>query len=89
MTDGSGASNYDNIPLVNWPVQGFRSHSEVCFQLTAEEIDGEDDPQWLMANGFDPIGTMQFAQYFLASDDYNDEIVVSLMLHVNSARMKK
>ena len=80
VADGSGASNYDNLPAAEWPDGNFRSGGPVCFELAAEDIEGEDDPEWLVANGFDPTGILLFGQYFATTADYNDEIVVSVMV---------
>ena len=82
VTDGSGASNYDALPVVDWPAAGFRSEGSICMSLSEEDIEGEADPEWLVENGFNVATPLVFSQYFLASADYNDEIVVSLFQHV-------
>ncbi len=80
VADGSGASNYENLPYVEWPVSGFRSAGPICFELSPKDLEGESDLEWLSENGFTPIGVIIFGQYFLTSEDHNDEIVVSLIL---------
>ena len=84
VQDGSGASNYDNLPGVSWPTSGFRSAGDHCITLTEDDVSGEPDPEWLREHGFDPVGTLMFGQYFLSSSDYNDEIVVSLIQRISS-----
>ncbi len=84
VTDQSNASNYDNLPEATWPNSSFRSEGLVCFEIGAEDIENEADPQWLISNGFSPIGTLMLSQAFLSSADYNDEIVVSLFRLVES-----
>ena len=84
VSDQSNASNYDNLPQATWPSSDFRSQGSVCFELSTEDIEDEADPQWLISNGFSPVGTLMLSQAFLSSADYNDEIVISLMLKVSS-----
>ena len=84
VSDQSNASNYENLPEATWPNSNFRSQGHVCLEIGADDIENEDDPQWLIQNGFSPIGTLMFSQAFLSSADYNDEIVVSLFRLVGS-----
>lgn len=84
VADQSNASNYDNLAEATWPNSAFRSDGPICFEISAEDIENEDDPQWLIQNGFSPVGTLMFSQAFLSSADYNDEIVVSLFRLVDS-----
>ncbi len=83
VEDGSGASNYDNLPVSDWPKTGFRSNGEICMTLGADDIKGEPDPEWLIDQGFDPLGSLVFGQYFLTTADHNHEVVVSVMLKVS------
>lgn len=84
VADKSGASNYNDLPLADWPAPGFRSQGAVCMELSEADIQGEADPEWLLKNGFTMIGSVALAKYFLSSPDYNDEIVISLMARVPS-----
>ncbi len=84
VADKSGASNYDELPLADWPAPGFRSEGSVCIVLSDADVEGEADPEWLSDNGFDVVGALSFGQYFLSSPDYNDELVVSLFVRVPS-----
>lgn len=84
VADKSGASNYDDLPLADWPAPGFRSEGVICTEITEADIEGESDPEWLIENGFSMIGSIAFAQYFLSSLDHNDEIVISLLAGVPS-----
>ena len=84
VADLSGASDYSNLPQVNWPDKTFRSSGHVCLEIPADEVEGEHDMQWLRNNGFEPTGTIVFVQYFTTTVDKNAEIVISMMQHVSS-----
>ncbi len=84
VADGSGASNYDNLPVADWPNDAFRSPGAQCVVIARADTEGEHDLEWLMANGFDPVGSLLFAQYFASTDDYNDEVVLSIIAHTSS-----
>ena len=84
VASGNGASNYSNLPLANWPLEGFRSTGAECMILAHKDADGEHDLEWLRSNGFEPTGTIIFSQYFKSTLDFNDEIVVSIILHVKN-----
>ena len=84
VRDASGASNYENLPVADWPGPEFRSSGDHCIELSPDDIAGEPDPQWLLKNDFDPTGTMVFGQYFTTTDDHNHEIVISLVRKVSS-----
>ena len=82
VDDGSGASNYDNLDEAGWPDRQFRSSGAECITLEEGDAAGEHDLEWLKANGFDPVGTLLFQQYFASSSDYNDEVVLSFLARV-------
>jgi hypothetical protein len=84
VADLSGASDYSNLPQANWPDESFRSGGPQCMEIPAEAIEGEHDLEWLRDNGFEPSGTLVFAQYFATTADKNSEIVLSLLVHVAS-----
>jgi len=84
VVNQSGASNYEDKTVSDWPDDSFRSDGAVCFDVPASEIEGEHDLEWLRDNGFDPSGTLVFAQYFATTADFNDEIVISLLARVDS-----
>ena len=82
VANQSGASNYEDKPRSNWPDDSFRSDGVVCIEVPAAEIEGEHDLEWLRDKGFEPSGTLAYAQYFATTPDYNDEIVVTLLARV-------
>ena len=82
VADGSGASDYSDKDLAIWPTNNFRSDGSECMTLPYDVIEGEHDLEWLRDNGFEPSGNILFSQYFLTTDDYNDEIVVSMILRI-------
>ena len=83
VADASGASDYSDKNLVKWPNEKFRSDGAECMALPYDAIQGEHDLEWLRENGFEPSGNILFSQYFLTTEDFNDEIVISIILHVN------
>ena len=84
VADMSGVANYTHYPVSDWPVAGFRSRPAYCLELDQAEVDEEHDFRWLEAQGFSPVGAIWFAQYFLSGNDFNDEIVVSLLIRAPS-----
>ena len=84
VADSSGASDYSHLPLTNWPDDSFRSGDPVCLEIPAEEVEGEHDLLWLRENGFEPSGSIVFAQYFATTADMNSEIVLSILQRVAS-----
>jgi hypothetical protein len=84
VVNQSGASNYEDKQLSDWPDGSFRSDGFTCIEVPATEIEGEHDLEWLRDNGFEPSGTLAFAQYFATTADYNDEIVVTLLARLAS-----
>ena len=82
VADLSGASDYSNLPQAEWPDETFRSSGHVCLEIPTAEVEGEHDLQWLQNNGFEPAGTILFAQYFATTADRNTEIVISILQHV-------
>jgi hypothetical protein len=79
VADGSGASNYDNLPPATWPTSEFRVR-RMCVELEEGDIAGEHDLEWLRSNGFDPAGTLALEQAFVTTPDHNNELVVSLAI---------
>jgi hypothetical protein len=53
-------------------------------EIPLEEAEGEYDLEWLRANGFEPTGTLMLGQYYETMPDNNDEIVISLVQHVDT-----
>jgi hypothetical protein len=84
VADGSGASDYTHFPEADWPDGRFRLKPPECFVLPPESIEGEHDLKWLQDNGFKPSGTLHLAQYFASTDDFNEELVISFLLKVDS-----
>jgi hypothetical protein len=84
VVDQSGASNYENKPRTNWPDGSFRSDGAICIEVPVAEIEGEHDLEWLRDRGFEPSGTLAYAQYFATTRDFNDEIVITLLARVAS-----
>ena len=84
VADSSGASDYSHLPVATWPNEEFRSGGPLCIDVPAEEVDGEHDLLFLRQNGFEPSGSMVFAQYFATTADMNSEIVISLLHRVAS-----
>jgi hypothetical protein len=86
VADGSGASDYSDLPAADWPLPGFRAGDPICLDIHPSDIDGEHDLEWLEEEGFSIAGGVWFHQYFLSSEDMNDEVVVSLLRTVTSCR---
>ena len=84
VADLSGASDYSNLPLADWPNEDFRSGGHVCLEVPEEAMEGEHDLLWLRENGFDPEGTLLFGQYFATTADMNTEVVLSILLKLSS-----
>lgn len=81
VADGSGASDYRELPPTGWPTAEFRRRA-MCVTLSAEDIAGEHDLEWLRDNGFDPVGVLALEQSFVTTDDHNAEVVVTLAAKV-------
>jgi hypothetical protein len=84
VADSSGASNYSHLPPAQWPDDSFRSSDPDCLQISIEEVEGEHDLLWLRQNGFEPSGSIVYAQFFSTTADMNSEIVISLLHRVAS-----
>jgi len=84
VVNQSGASNYEDKPLSDWPDGAFRSDGATCIEVPATEIEGEHDLEWLRDKGFEPSGALAYAQYFATTRDFNDEIVITLLARVDS-----
>jgi hypothetical protein len=77
VADGSGASDYSELPAAEWPSAAFRTR-QFCMTLVDDDIAGEHDLEWLRANGFDPAGALVLDQSFITTPDHNNEVVVSI-----------
>jgi hypothetical protein len=84
VADQSGASNYQDLVRSKWPDNSFRFSGATCIEVSAAEIEGEHDLEWLRDNGFEPTGPMVFVQYYATTDDFNDEIVITLLARVDA-----
>jgi hypothetical protein len=84
VVNQSGASNYEDKALSDWPDGAFRSDGATCIEVPATEIEGEHDLEWLRDKGFEPSGMLAYAQYFATTRDFNDEIVITLLVRVAS-----
>jgi hypothetical protein len=84
VADSSGASDYSHLPPAKWPDDTFRSSGPDCLQIPAAEIEGEHDLLWLRQGGFEPSGSILYAQYFATTSDMNSEVVISLLQRVAS-----
>lgn len=82
VADGSGASNYEQLPLEALDGQAFHVRPRSCQNLSRADIVGESDLEWLSAQGFPPIGPLAVAQYLGSSADHNAEVVLTLMVRV-------
>jgi hypothetical protein len=84
VADNSGASNYTHFPATDWPVAGFRGNPPACGDLVQADVDEEHDLRWLDERGYSPVGSIWFEQHFLSGNNFNDEIVVSLLINAPS-----
>lgn len=84
VANQSGASNYQDLVRSKWPDNSFRFSGATCIEVSAAEIEGEHDLEWLRNNGFEPTGPMVFVQYYATTDDFNDEIVITLLARVDA-----
>lgn len=84
--NAKGAANYSNKPKVNWPNDTFRSNGPACIEVAKEDVAHEHDLAWLRTNGFEPSGKLLFSQYFSTTNDFNHEIVLSLIIPVKSCQ---
>ena len=84
VANQSGASDYKDKSPSDWPDHSFRSDGAICIDIPASEIEGEHDLEWLRDNGFEPSGTLAYAQYFATTPDFNEEIVITLLAPVSS-----
>ena len=83
VADGSGASNYDNLPAADWPDSRFRLRS-LCAVIDRSTIAEEHDLTFLDTNGWNPEGALALRQYLATTPDHNQEVVLSLVVHVPS-----
>jgi hypothetical protein len=54
VANQSGASNYQDLARSQWPDDSFRFSGATCIDVSAAEIEGEHDLEWLRDNGFEP-----------------------------------
>lgn len=85
VADGSGASNYDDLPAAGWPDPRFRQRS-MCAVIDRPTIAGEHDLAFLDRNGWNPEGPLALRQYLATTLDHNREVVLSLVVHVPSCQ---
>lgn len=83
VADGSGASDYDNLPAVRWQGEEFRFR-EMCATTSRADVEGEHDLRFLRNGGFDPVGGLALRQYFSTTADHNAEVVISLAVKTSS-----
>lgn len=84
VADLSGAANYTRFAVTDWPVAGFRGEGPRCHEIPASVVAEEHDLLWLRVRGFEPSGAIWMDQHFLSGNDFNDEIVISLLVRGNS-----
>jgi hypothetical protein len=82
VADSSGASNYDSLPAADWPDSRFRLRS-MCAPIDAASVDQEHDLGFLRRNGWNPEGQLALEQYLATTPDHNQEVVISLVVHVS------
>lgn len=82
VADGSGASNYDDLPQATLHGLSFHVRPDQCVDLRPAQLRGEHDLLWLRSHGFTPTGPIQIRQYLASSRDHNREIVLSFLLRV-------
>jgi hypothetical protein len=83
VADSSGASNYDDLPPAGWPDARFRIRS-MCAVIDRATIAAEHDLAFLDRNGWSPEGAIALQQYLAATSDHDQEVVISLVVHVAS-----
>lgn len=83
VSDGSGASNYDSLPPAGWPDPRFRLRA-MCAVIDRATVAAEHDLAFLDRNGWNPEGPLALQQYLAATLDHNQEVVLSLVVHVPS-----
>jgi hypothetical protein len=79
VADGSGASNYDNLPEAGWPSGAFHLRS-YCVDVAAADVAGEHDLAWLRSHRWEPSGTLAMEQYLATTPDHDREVVISLIV---------
>lgn len=79
VADRSGASNYQDLPAADWPGTGFRQRG-YCVAVTPDMVAAEHDLNWLRGHGWDPAGNVAAVQYLATTPDFNEEVVVSLLV---------
>ena len=88
VADGSGASNYENLPTQSLHGLPFRVRPDQCVDLKRNELTGEHDLEWLDAHGFPPVGPLLLRQFLINSADHNSEVVISFLQRVSDCNDK-
>ena len=83
VADGSGRSNYDELPASAWPDGRFRVRRQ-CASIDRETARSEHDLAYLTRQGMNPEGALALEQYFATTGDHNHELVISLVVRVAS-----
>lgn len=87
VLDHSGASNYENLTADT--LDGVAARSQVqCAEVSADDVAGEHDLNYLTQAGFQLLPAVLLKQYFLTTADHNAEIVVSLGRRVKGCGVK-
>jgi hypothetical protein len=81
VADSSGRSNYDSLPPAGWPDDRFRLRRQ-CAAIDREAVESEHDLAFLARQGWPPEGNLALEQYFAATPDHNQEVVISLIARV-------
>ena len=81
VTDGSGASNYDNLPRAGWPDGRFGLRT-MCAAIDHATVESEHDLGFLARNGWNPEGSLALEQFLANTPAHDQEVVVSLVARV-------
>lgn len=81
VTDGSGASNYDNLPRAGWPDARFGLRA-MCAAIDHATVESEHDLGFLARNGWNPEGSLALEQYLVSTPAHDQEVVISLVARV-------
>ena len=81
VADGSGASNYDNLPRAGWPDGRFGLRT-MCAAIDRATVESEHDLGFLARNGWNPEGSLALGQYLANTPAHDREVVISLVVKV-------
>jgi hypothetical protein len=81
VADGSGASNSDALPATGWPDPRFHLRA-MCAVIDRATIAEEHDLAFLARHGWNPEGALAIEQYLATTLDHDQEVVLSLVVHV-------